>query len=201
MISPDVHPSQPHKTRRNPKLERMSALTKVRMNPLRLAEMRLVCLRISEVGLDDRCWPLEDVRSSLPRSSAIAKSSTSTTRIASARYDSVMSTPALQPDVASYDRISIGMLMGGLFLPLAAAGISPGTASQALSFVALLCWLLLPVWYPFFAIRTGVIGGRYRVFKRQDPVKFWLGLATYEALLLMLSFCIASVLYSTLEKT
>lgn len=112
-----------------------------------------------------------------------------------------MSTPALQPDVASYDRISIGMLMGGLFLPLAAAGISPGTASQALSFVALLCWLLLPVWYPFFAIRTGVIGGRYRVFKWQDPVKFWLGLATYEALLLTLSVCIASVLYSTLEKT
>lgn len=122
-------------------------------------------------------------------------------RIAWARYDSVMSTSALQPNVASYDRISIGMLMGGLFLPLAAAGIGPGTASQALSVVALLCWLLLPAGYPFFAIRTGVIGGRYRVFKRQDPVKFCLGLATYEALLLTLSFCIASVLYSTLEQT
>jgi hypothetical protein len=113
----------------------------------------------------------------------------------------MMPTPDLQPDVTPSDRISIGMLMGGLFLPLAAAGIGPGTASQAFCVVALLCWLLLPVCYPFFAIKTGVIGGRHRVFKRHEPFKFWLGLATYEALLLTLSFCIASALYSSLERT
>lgn len=113
----------------------------------------------------------------------------------------MMSTPELQPDAVPSDRISIGMLMGGLFLPLAAAGIGPGTASQAFHVIALLCWLLLPVWYPIFAIKKGVIGGGYRVFKRQEPFKFWLGLATYEALLLTLSFCFALALYSTLEQT
>lgn len=113
----------------------------------------------------------------------------------------MMSTPDLQPDAVPSDRVSIGLLMGGLVLPFAAAGIGPGTASQAFCIVALLCWLLLPVWYPLFAIKTGVIGGGYRVFKRQEPFKFWLGLATYEALLLTLSFFIASVLYPTLGQT
>jgi hypothetical protein len=113
----------------------------------------------------------------------------------------MMPTPDLQPDVAPSDRISIGMLMGGLILPFAAAGIGPGTVSQAFYVVALLCWILLPVWYPIFAIKKGVIGGGYRVFKRQEPFKFWLGLATYEALLLTLSLCIASALYSTLAQT
>lgn len=100
----------------------------------------------------------------------------------------------------TFNWISVGMLMSGLFLPIAATMLEPSFWSNAFYAVALMCWVILPVWYPCCAIRTGVIGGGYRVFRRQEPFKFWLGLATYEVLLLVLSIVIALPVYARFAK-
>ncbi|QNK71129.1 hypothetical protein [Variovorax sp. PAMC26660] len=96
----------------------------------------------------------------------------------------------------SFDRISAGMLISGLVLQLIAKAVEPSLWSQLLYSVALLCWFSLPLWYPYSAVKAGVIGAGYRVFRQQEPFKFWAGLATYEVLLLVLGSIFALPAYA-----
>lgn len=98
------------------------------------------------------------------------------------------------------NRVSIGMLISGITLPIVAKAVAPGFGANTLYVVALLCWFVLPLWYPYCAIRTGVIGAGYRVFRKKDRFRFWVGLATYEVLLLVLSILIALAVYAELMK-
>ena len=90
------------------------------------------------------------------------------------------------------------MLMSGLALPLVAKAIGPGFWSLPLYSLSLLCWLALPFWYPYSVMKTGVLGAKYKVFRRQEPFRFWLGLATYEVLLIALSTAVALPTYASL---
>jgi hypothetical protein len=83
--------------------------------------------------------------------------------------------------------ISAGMLISGLALPLIAKAVGPGFWSPLLYSLSLLCWLVLPFWYPYSVVKTGILGARNRVYRQQEPFRFWLGLATYETLLLVVS--------------
>ncbi|RSZ43906.1 MULTISPECIES: hypothetical protein [unclassified Variovorax] len=102
---------------------------------------------------------------------------------------------------AFFNWISAGMLMGGLALPLVAKAVEPGLWSLPLYSLSLLCWLALPLWYPYSVVKTGVIGAKYKVFRQQEPYRFWLGLATYEVLLLALGTVIALPVYVGLVKS
>jgi hypothetical protein len=100
----------------------------------------------------------------------------------------------------SFDRVSAGMFVSGIILPIVAKAVAPGLWSNTLCVVALLCWFVLPLWYPYCAIRTGVIGARYGVFRKKEPFRFWVGLATYEVLLLVLSIVMALAVYAGFMK-
>ena len=93
------------------------------------------------------------------------------------------------------------MLMSGLALPLVAKAIGSGFWPLPLYSLALLCWLALPFWYPYSVMKAGVLGARYKVFRRQEPFRFWLGLATHEVLLLALSTVVALPVYANLVKS
>lgn len=100
----------------------------------------------------------------------------------------------------TFDRVSAGMFVSGLTLLIVAKVVGPGLLSNTLYIVALLCWFVLSLWYPYCAIRTGVIGAGYRVFRKKEPFRFWVGLATYEVILLVLSIVIALAVYAELMK-
>lgn len=53
--------------------------------------------------------------------------------------------------------------MSGLALPLIAKAVGPGFWSPLLYSLSLLCWLVLPFWYPYSVVKTGILGARNRV--------------------------------------
>jgi hypothetical protein len=82
-------------------------------------------------------------------------------------------------------RLFLGLVVFGVFAPLATKPLDRGLLETCLVISIWLCWMLLPMLFAFSALRFGFIEVRgTRTYRAKEPARFWTGLFTLEALLI-----------------
>lgn len=89
----------------------------------------------------------------------------------------------------------------GLLSPFLASFLGRGPLATGVAVIGWMCFLALTVLYPFYSIRHGFIRTRTSTtYKSEDPIRFWVGLATLEALMLLLLLLASLALHSYLNS-
>ena len=89
----------------------------------------------------------------------------------------------------------------GLLSPFLASFLGRGALATGVSVIGWTCFLLLAILYPIFSIRHGFIRTRTSTtYRNEEPVRFWVGLATLEALMLLSLLLASLALYSYLNS-
>lgn len=79
-------------------------------------------------------------------------------------------------------------VFGAILLPFVVTRLSFGVWRTATGYVALLCWLALPIVIPFFALKAGVVRTKTSIsFRAHETLRFWVGLVAIECLAIFLA--------------
>lgn len=77
-------------------------------------------------------------------------------------------------------------LVCGVLSPFLVKALGPGALATCVAVFGWGCFLAIAIFYPILSIKHGVIWSRTSITHRtEEPVRFYVGLATYETVILL----------------